>query len=151
MSVRQWKRSEVIILTGFTYSQIDYLMNQGLINPEKVGGLWRFTWEELIILRSIARLRDGCSLQKLREAIDFIAPHTGLSDHHHRLIASQNEVYWIPDTDRDIAQTLIHITGKNQGQILASFTVADLVGDLWQVGESKIIDFPNRAEMLPVA
>lgn len=142
----KWRRSEVSKLSGLSVSQLHTLQKHGILNPERDGGLWMFSWEELLLTRAIKRLRADVGFSKIKQVAEYLASENGLISQHNRLIASEGDVFWIPDTPEAIREILIKITGKGQGQITASFAVADLVADLWEVGPNRVAHFEERAE-----
>ena len=147
--LRMFTRQEVIKLTGLTRTQLSYLDGNDLIKPEKIGNPKKphclYSWYQLIGLRAYARLREKCSLQSLREVIDYLNPETieqFLADK--RLIVMDNQFIWINDNPDEIVGILLN--GKNQGQLIASFTFADLIDDIKQNGGDTILNLENRLQ-----
>lgn len=73
-----FRAPEVCELAGVTYRQLDYWSRTGLVRPgvkEASGSGTRrlYSFKDLVLIKAIKRLIDaGMSLQKIREAIEYV-------------------------------------------------------------------------------
>ena len=141
-----WTRLEVSKLAGISPPQLDYLSKLGLITPKRIGDkrpVVLYSWSQLIVVRAYAKLRQECSLQVLRDAVKYLDKHPEQLLADKRLIAYQNKIYWIEDTANDFYNA-VTVSGKNQGQMIMTFTMKDLLDDIRSVGKFEIVDFCDR-------
>ena len=141
-----WSRTEVSRLSGLSTSQLDYLNRIELIKPKRIGdkrAIVLYSWGQLLVLRAYAKLREQCSLQALRDAVKYLGEHPEKLLVDKRLVAFENEIFWIDDTESDVYKT-VTLSGKNKGQMIMSFTLQDLVNEVFASGKDNIIDFEKR-------
>jgi DNA-binding transcriptional MerR regulator len=69
-------RQETLALTGITSSRLSYLDRTGLVAPVKFGNAKHpqvvYSWEQVLEIKTIGRLREKLSLQEIRKVIDFL-------------------------------------------------------------------------------
>jgi DNA-binding transcriptional MerR regulator len=69
-------RQEALVLSGLSSGKLSYLDKKGIVTPQKLGNSVRptclYTWEQLLELRIIHRLRQDASLQQLRQAMEYL-------------------------------------------------------------------------------
>jgi len=148
-------RKEASILTGLTFAQLLTLESNKLIVPianpegmEKSGSIARihYNWTQIIELRGVKRLRESCTLPRLKQAVKTLdeiqGPGVSFSDK--RLIAYGNQIFWIIDNKEDFHRSITQLTGRNPGQTLITFTYGELISDLWERADD-VIDFRARA------
>jgi DNA-binding transcriptional MerR regulator len=140
-----WTRSEVSKLTSLTRTQLDYLEKNQLITPIRIGSkpIILYSWQQIIILKTYAKLREECSLQALRDAFKYLNHSYEQLLLSKRLVAFENVIYWIEDTKDDFWQ-ITTVSGKNKGQMVMTFTMTELIDDLKQLGKSNILNFEER-------
>lgn len=150
-----WNRAETVKLTGLSSNQLIQLEKNNLVIPSRDENLpygYRigYSWKDLIELRAYKRLREFCSFQALSKAVkvlDELKLSTDFSDK--RLVAYGNNVFWIDDSPESLTAKIIQLTGKNPGQVLMTFTYADLLEEIWE-RSSQVIDFSSRAREKPI-
>ena len=151
----EWTKKEVIELTGLSRGKLEYLDRVGLLKPIRYGSLemptMRYTWEHLIMLKAYSKIREKCSLQALREAFDFLKlenPMQHIADK--RLIACSKKVYWI-NLDYKEFVTLVSGGNKGQGQFLFAIEGDEILREIWDSGENKVLNFAERAKEKPLS
>lgn len=150
-----WNRKETVELTGLSSNQLIQLEKFHMVMPSRDKNLpygYRigYCWKDLIELRAYKRLREHCSFQALNKAVkilDELKLSSDFSDK--RLVAYGNNVFWIDDTPESLTAKIIQLTGKNPGQILMTFTYADLLEEIWE-RSSQVVDFASRAREKPL-
>jgi len=141
-----WTRLEVSKLSGITTSQLNYLDKIGLITPKRIGNkrpVVLYSWVQLVVLRAYAKLRVECSLQALREAVKYLGEHPEKLLVDKRLVAYENDIFWIDDTEPDFYKA-VTVSGRNKGQMIMTFTLQDLIDELFTVGKDNVVDFEDR-------
>jgi DNA-binding transcriptional MerR regulator len=161
--VNDFSRREVIELTGATSNQLQYLERRGLITPERVWNGKRkpdvyYSWEQLLEIKVIRNLRETTSLQTIRKILSFFEEYQFRETlKGKRIVAIDNEVFWIEDDWSDFGQKFIALEvadkqGSRIGQysLLALPTFQEIVNEVWGTAErSNIIDlesFRQRAK-----
>lgn len=137
-------KKECMALTGLTSGQIDSLRKHNIISGECYhGNKCRFSWSELVEMKTIAKLREKVSLQKIREAKEFLKQINFTDDSlmNKRLVfLSKNIVLF--DEKEDI---LITLTGKYKGQyVLTVVFCNDILKELREDCQKKILNFEKR-------
>ena len=94
-------------------------------------------------MRAYAKLRQECSLQTLRDAVKYLGDHPEKLLVDKRLVAFENEIFWIDDTESDVYKA-VTLSGRNKGQMIMTFTLQDLIDELFSVGKDNVIDFEER-------
>jgi DNA-binding transcriptional MerR regulator len=150
-------RQEAIKLSGLNSAKLSYLDSTGIVVPQKLG-LKRhptclYSWEQLIELRTIKKLREDASLQKLRQAKEYLRD-IGDTDSlaSKTLISANNRIYLIKNQPGEIEKLVIELSGKNKGQVIihSIMQIASVIDDLWQAAKSENIeDFAQRAKDKP--
>ena len=147
-------RKEIMQLSGVSSMKLFFLEKHGFIKPEKRGNRKPqqsfYTWDDLLELKLISKLRQDASLQQLRIAKDYlikIGESNKLSDEV--VIAANNKIYLIKNIPSEIGKLVIQLSGTNKGQVIidAILKISDLVDELWDAAEKEnIIDFAARAK-----
>lgn len=154
MICSEWTKKEIGKITGLTKSQLDYLERLGWIQPIKIGSEKRptvlYTWEMLVALQAYTELREECSLQTLRKAVDYLQLNDDVSKHiaNKRLVALKNNIYWIDDEPENCYRTLC--TGKHIGQIEFNISGNNLLTNIWNKGVNNVVNFAERAKEKPL-
>lgn len=61
-----FERSDILKLTGLTYNQLRYLIEKGFIDVDiENGKSTHFDFEDLLVIKFIAKIRKICSMQEL--------------------------------------------------------------------------------------
>jgi hypothetical protein len=149
-----FSRSELKTITGLTLSQITTAEGYGIITPTQDESFpgnrkYGYTWGDLVELVAYARLREVCKVRTITQAVETLSRlklSNTLSDK--RLLAYGDCLMWIDDTPDSLSSKIIELTGRNPGQIVFTFTYADLLEEIWDRG-SVIHNFEKRAEDKP--
>lgn len=154
-------RQETIALTSVSSSRLSYLDSTGLISPEKSGNSKRpkviYSWEKIIQIKLIDRLREKLSLQEIRKVLRFLEDQ-GYSPSlfECKLVFIGEQLYFIQDKDwKDFGLRVLEASGKNKGQLFIheigpiSLVIAEL-----QARKDEVLDFDKRVkgtllEMVP--
>lgn len=147
-------RQEVLKLSKLSSGKLSYLDEIGLVCPEKIGNKNRptclYSWEQLIELRTIYRLRQDASLQQLRTAKDYlkkIGDSESLADK--TLVAVNNKIYLIKNKPTEVEKLILQLTGKNQGQVIihSILQISEVIDEIWDTAEKEnVVDFATRAK-----
>ena len=70
---RTYNLNEVALMTGFTTRTLRNYLNQGLLNGEKVEGVWQFTAEDLDIFFNEPFVKEGLRIKRSSAVFDFMA------------------------------------------------------------------------------
>lgn len=147
----EWSKKEVLQLTGLSRGKLEYLDKVGLLQPIRYGScdmpIIVYTWEQLVALKAYAEMRKDCSLQALRQALDFLQledPITHIAKK--QLVACGNKVYWIYDSPQELA---VIVSGNMRGQRVFIIKGNELLERLWDEGENNVLDFAARAKEKP--
>lgn len=129
-----YRGPQVCKYVGITYRQLDYWARSGLLEPSVKGAVGSgsqrlYSFQDLVLLRTIKRLRDaGMSLQRVREAIDYV---------RNDLDGDLADVTLISD-----GKTIIAARGDQQlidalrgGQITFAVALGSVYDDLGEVSE----------------
>lgn len=140
-----WTRTEVSKLTMLTKTQLEYLEKNQLIVPTRIGSkpTILYSWQQIVVLKTYAKLREECSLQALREAFKYLNQSYEQLLLSKRLVAYENVIYWIEDNKDDLWR-IITVSGKNKGQMVMTFTMQELIDELEKLGKSNILNFEQR-------
>ena len=157
--IKGFNRNEASELTGMTYRQIAYLDRQGLVESFRwdVGhnSVSLLSWQQLLQLRAIAKLRKVISLQTIRKVLAFIEEHFEDSKLFDKsLIVIDNEVYWLEP--ENLVGVMLKVSGKNSGQFTSTIlTLKDERDSLIEAAkQSKVIpleEVEKRANVKLVA
>lgn len=122
--MESFTRRETLVLTRSSPGQLTYLSKTGLVRPCRHGQsqFIYYTWDQILEIRTINRLRRHLSFQTIRKIADFLRENgfsPSLRDKH--LVILADGVSWV----RSDAQTLalVQLTGrqnKHVGQLLLS-------------------------------
>lgn len=156
MVTKGFTRKEIMALTGLKSGRLSYFDQTELVQPEKIGGskhpVVLYSWEQLLELRAIAKLRDRLSLQQIRQVIKFLRD-SGYEDRlYNKPLLFINSSLCLETGKTELGDRLVtEVLGKHSGQLV--FEWIDPLGQLAQEVEedaekNPAIDFPsfkNRA------
>jgi DNA-binding transcriptional MerR regulator len=93
-------RRQTVVLTRSSPSRLAYLERSGIISPQRLGLPHKpevfYSWEQILEIRAINRLRKHLSFQAIRKIIQYFDDHgfgRSLRDKH--LLITGNGVSWI--------------------------------------------------------
>lgn len=132
-------RQEVLKLSRLTSGKLSYLDTVGLVSPEKIGNKNRptclYSWEQLIELRTIYRLRQDASLQQLRQAKEYLKK-IGDTDSlaNKTLVAANNSIYLVKNQLGEVEKLVLELSGKKKGQVVihSILEICDVIDEIWE-------------------
>ena len=150
-----FSRQETLALTGVSSGRLSYLDSTGLVVPEKSGNqkhpIVVYTWEQVLQLKLIDRLRNRLSLQEIRKVIQFLKKKNYKPPiWHANLMFVCGKLYLIENSEQ-FQQTVLEASGKNRGQVVIhQFGVlAEVIAEL-QREKHRVLDFDKRAKGTPL-
>lgn len=150
--LRGFTRQETIALTSVQPSQLSYFDRTNLITPQKFGNPKHpkvvYTWQQILEVKTIVRLREKLSLQEIRKVLEFLRLREHKSDFFaHRLVFVNSQLYLIEDI-KDFGLTILEASGNNKGQVVIKEIgeVGDVITELWKEAQKhQVLDFDKRA------
>lgn len=132
-----FEREQVLKLTGLSTSQLSTIVSLNWVEPIKLGHNKRtktlFSWEQLLELKAIAKLRKKISFQKMRNLKDILLKlgHESFKDDSSKvLIATDKTVFLIDKSDVNYP-TMMELLGVNYGQyVLAVFPISEMIKEI---------------------
>jgi DNA-binding transcriptional MerR regulator len=130
--IHTFTRLDAIKLSGLTRHQLELLIKYDIVKPAKAGdsrGSKSFySWEQIIELRIIYRLREDASMQKIREALESLK---GLDfkdclSGEKAIIAFDNHVYLVDEKE----MFALLLSGKQKYQLVMTFSIRNIVEDV---------------------
>ena len=151
-------RQEALTLTGLTSGKLTYWDKTGLVSPEKIGNPKHptviYSWQQLLQLKLISRLRERLSLQEIRKVLDFLTSHRyNPSIFNCHLVFVGSQLYLIENLET-FGTIVLEASGKNKGQIVIQEigTISEVIQSLVQEAhEQHIENFDRRVRGTPLA
>lgn len=148
-------RQETLSLTGISSSRLSYLDRTELVIPQKFGNSKHpkviYTWEQVLEIKTIERLREKLSLQEIRNVLDFLRTKNHIiSLFSHTLVFVNKELYLIEDLEK-FGLTVLKASGNNKGQVVIKEigTVGDVISELFREAEKhQVLDFDKRVSII---
>lgn len=149
--MERFTRRETLLLTRSSSSRLNYLERNGIIVPQRFSDRCRpevsYTWEQILEIRAINKLRRQTSFQTIRKILAFLDEH-GIerSLRTKQFLVTPDSVSWIRSRLSG-APEIVQIVGKSNrhaGQLLLTALPpwASLLEDVWDVTKTaKVIDF----------
>jgi len=114
-------RRQVVVLARSSLGRLAYLEKTGIVVPQRVGLPQRpevvYSWEQIIEIRAISRLRQHLSFQTIRKIIGYFEDHGfGRSLHDKQLLITHNSVSWIRTMPATRPQ-IVQLTSKTSGSM----------------------------------
>jgi DNA-binding transcriptional MerR regulator len=115
-------RKETLSLTGVSSGKLSYWDETELVKPEKFGNPKKptviYSWEQILQLKVIERLREKLSLQETRKIIEFLRKRNYKpSLFTSNLVFVDSQLYLIEDWEK-FGLLVLEASGKNKGQIV---------------------------------
>nr|WP_290224086.1 MerR family transcriptional regulator [Trichocoleus desertorum] len=150
-----FSRQETLRLTGLSSHQLSYLDRTELVIPKKFGHPKHpsviYTWEQILEIKTVTRLREELSPQEIRVAIDSLKNQDYDSSlFKMKLLFFNSKLYWIKD-EESLKSKIIELIENCQGQILmhTADPIGDVVSELWtEAKKHHVLDFDKRARAL---
>lgn len=151
-------RQETLRLTGLTSNKLSYLDRTDLVKPKKIGNPKHptviYSWEQILEIKTISRLREKISLQEIRQVINYLKQENyDFSIFKMSLLFFNSKLYWVKDED-ELRKKVIELTGKYRGQfVIHSVTpIGDIITELWEEAKKHhVLDFDKRAKAIPLS
>ena len=145
-------RQETIVLTGISSSRLSYLDRTSLVTPRKIGNKKHpkviYSWEQVLEIKTIERLRENLSLQEIRKVLSFLRERDyKTSFFQHSLVFVNSQLYLVEDA-QEFGLTVLEASGKNKGQVVIHEVgaVGDIITELWEEAQKhQVLDFDKRA------
>lgn len=131
-------------LTGLKSGRLSYFDQTELVQPEKIGGskhpVVLYSWEQLLELRAISKLRDRLSLQQIRQVIKFLRD-SGYEDglYNKPLLFINSSLCLQTDKDELGRRLAMEVLGNHSGQL-----VFDWIDPLGQLDEEVTAEAQNN-------
>jgi DNA-binding transcriptional MerR regulator len=131
--IKGFTRKEVMLLTELKSGHLSYFDRTGLVQPVKIGDLKHpvvlYSWEQLIELKAIAKLREELSLQKTYQIIKFIRESEYKSEAYNRSLLFINSLLCLQSNEDELKSILLdEVYNSDNGQIV--FEWVDPLGEL---------------------
>ena len=148
-----FEREQVLKLTGLSTSQLSRIIALKWVEPIKLGYSIRtktlFSWEQLLELKAIAKLRKKISFQKMRNLKDVLLKlgHESFKDDSSKvLIATDKTVFLIDKSDVNYP-TMMELLGVNCGQyVLAVFPISEMIKEIEETAKQNNITYLPQKE-----
>jgi DNA-binding transcriptional MerR regulator len=114
-------RRHAVILARSSPSRLKYLEKTGIVIPRRVQADNRlevlYSWEQILEIRTIARLRQYLSFQTIRKIVHFFQEH-GIdpSLRNKQLVVKDGSVTWVRSSSSVIPE-MIQLHGKRHSEI----------------------------------
>ncbi len=128
-------RRHVVVLARSSLGRLAYLEKTGIVVPRRTGLPQRpevvYSWEQILEIRAISRLRQHLSFQTIRKIIHYFEDHGfGRSLHDKQLLITHTSVSWIRTMPAARPQ-IVQLTSKSSGPmgqyLLTPFNPEELV------------------------
>jgi DNA-binding transcriptional MerR regulator len=143
-------------MTGISSGKLSYLDRTGLVVPKKFGDkhpVVVYSWQQILQLKIIDRLREKLSLQEIRKVIDFLQQQDYKpSLFTCNLVFIGEQLYLLNDWE-DFGTRVLEASGKNKGQIVVHQvgTLAEVISELRREAlHQRVLDFDKRAKGTPL-
>jgi len=156
--IRGFTRQETLSLTGISSGRLSYLDETELVKPQKFGNPKHpkvvYSWEQILQLKVIDRLRERLSLQEIRKVIEFLKERNYKSSLFTcNLVFIGTQLYLIENW-QDFGALVLEASGKNKGQVVIHEigAIGEVFSDLREEAEKHhVLDFDKRIEGTPLA
>ena len=144
-------RQETIALTGLKPGKISYWDKTGLVPPQKFGNPKKpkvvYSWQQVLKLKLISRLREKLSLQETRKVIDFLeGENYSPSIFECRIFVVNSEAYLIHNIN-ELGEIVVKASGGDRGKVmiqeLEPFKTV-LANLREEANNNKVLDFEKR-------
>ncbi len=149
-------RQEVIAMTGISSGRLSYLDRTGVIVPQKFGDkhpVVVYSWQQILQIKIIDRLREKLSLQEIRKIIDFLQDQDYKPSLFNCNLVFIGECLYLIEDWQEFGTRVLEASGKNKGQIVVHQvgTLAEVISELRREAEiRRVLDFDKRAKGTPL-
>jgi len=145
--------NQVLKLTGLSSWQLRTVVSLNWIIPIKLSesknGKLLFSWEQLIELKAIAKLRKKLSFQKIKGLKNVLLNlgHESFRDDSTKvLVATDRTVFLIDKTDSNYPK-IIELLGVNCGQyVLGVFPISEMIKEIEETAKQNNITYLPQKE-----
>jgi len=114
-------RRHAVVLARSSPSRLKYLEKTGIVVPRRVRSDARaevlYSWEQILEIRTIARLRQYLSFQTIRKIIQYFEDHGfDRSLRNKQLIIKNGTVTWVR-ADPSLSPAMVQLHGKRNSQV----------------------------------
>ena len=150
-------RKETMALTGVSSGKISYWDETKLVSPQKFGNPKKpeviYSWQQVLKLKLINRLREKLSLQEIRKVLDFLDDRNySPSIFECKIFMVNSEVYFIEDGEA-LMDVVTKASGKNRGDVFLKELepFKSILSSLREEAISnRVIDFDKRIKGTPL-
>ncbi|MHC5763277.1 MerR family transcriptional regulator [Nostoc sp.] len=148
-------RQETISLTGVSSSRLSYLDSTGLVSPEKFGNPKHpkviYSWEKILQIKIIDRLREKLSLQEIRKVLEFLEERNYTPSLFKCNLVFIGEQLYLIENWKDFGLKVLEASGKNKGQLVIHQigAIGEVIVEL-QARKDEVLDFDKRAKGTPL-
>jgi len=148
-------RQETVALTNVSASRLSYLDSTGIVSPEKFGNPKHpkviYSWEKILKIKIIDRLREKLSLQEIRQVLEFLEKlNYTPSLSKCNLVFIDEELYLIENW-QDFGLKVLEASCKNKGKlfIYQIAIIGEVIVEL-HARKDKVSDFERRVKGTPL-
>ena len=151
-------RQETISLTGISSGRLSYLDRQKIVVPQKDGNPSHprviYSWEQVLQIKIISRLREKLSFQEIRSVINFLKERNyEASLFDCQLVLIESKLYLIEDW-REFGTKILEASGKNKGKVVVNEigVIGKIAAQIrMEAKKNKVLDFDKRTVGTPLA
>lgn len=132
-----FEREQVLKLTGLSTSQLSTIVSLNWVEPIKLGHNKRtktlFSWEQLLELKAIAKLRKKISFQKMRNLKDILLKlgHESFKDDSSKVLVATDKTVFLIDKSDVNYPTMMELLGVSCGQyVLGIFPISEMIKEI---------------------
>jgi len=145
--------NQVLKLTGLSSWQLRTVVSLNWIIPIKLSesknGKLLFSWEQLIELKAIAKLRKKISFQKMINLKDVLLKldHESFKDDSSKVLVATDKTVFLIDKSDVNYPTMMELLGVNCGQyVLAVFPISEMIKEIEETAKQNNIAYLPQKE-----
>jgi DNA-binding transcriptional MerR regulator len=148
-------RQETISLTGVSSSRLSYLDSTKLVSPDKFGNPKHpkviYSWEQILQIKIIDRLRERLSLQEIRKVLEFLEQREYTPSFFKCNLVFIGEQLYLIESWKDFGLKVLEASGKNKGQLVIHEigAIGEVIAEL-QARKNEVLDFDKRIKGTPL-
>lgn len=147
-----------MLLTGITPGRLSYFDKTELVQPIKIGNPRHpeviYTWEQVIQLKAVDRLRERLSLQEIRKIIELLR----IQEYKPalfscNLVLIDDQLHFVTDW-KAFGLAILQAARDNKGKVVVCEIgpIGDVVTELHQNAQAyNVLDFGKRIAGTPLA
>ena len=148
-----FEREQVLKLTGLSTSQLSTIVSLNWVEPIKLGHnkstKTLFSWEQLLELKAIAKLRKKLSFQKIRGLKNILLElgHESFKDDSSKVLVATDKTVFLIDKSDVNYPTMMELLGVNCGQyVLAVFPISEMIREIEETAKQNNITYLPQKE-----